>query len=56
MFGPRHDAFRMNDYVPSRGYLQTMTANSFAQAAANAISHYRATQRFFNAEAKAAER
>jgi hypothetical protein len=56
MFGPRHDAFRMNDHVPSRGYLQTMTANSFAQAAANAVSHYRAAQRFFNAEAKAAER
>jgi hypothetical protein len=56
MLGARHDTFRMNDYVPSRGYLQTMTANGFAQAAANAITHYRATQRFFDAEAKAAER
>jgi hypothetical protein len=33
-----------------------MTANRFAQAAANAIAHYRAAERFFDAEAKAAER
>ena len=33
-----------------------MTTNRFAQAAANTISHYRAAQRLFDAEAKAAER
>ena len=52
----RHDWFRMNDNVPSRCYLQAMTTNRFAQAAANAIANYSAAERFFNAEAEAALR
>jgi hypothetical protein len=33
-----------------------MTTDRFAQAAANTISHYRAAERFFDAESEAAER
>jgi hypothetical protein len=33
-----------------------MTTHDLAQASAHTISHHRATQRFFNAEAEAAQR
>ena len=56
MVGTRDDVLRMNDNVPSRCYLQAMTTNRFAQAAANAIANYSAAERFFNAEAEAALR
>src|SRR4030088_1661406 len=56
MVGTRHDAFRMNDNVPSRWYLQTMTTNRLPQAAANTIPHYRAAESLFDAESETALR
>ncbi len=56
MVGTRHDAFRMNDNVPSRWYLQTMTTNRLPQATTNTITHYRAAESLFNAEAETALR
>jgi hypothetical protein len=44
----------MNDNVPSRWYLQTMTTNGLPQAAANPVSHYRAAESLLDAEAEAA--
>lgn len=54
MMGMRHNTFRMNDNVPSRWYLQTMTTNGLPQATANTIAHYRAAKSLFDAEAEAA--
>jgi len=56
MIGTRHYVLRMNHNVPSWWYLQTMTTNSFPQATANTIAHYRAAESLFNAEAEAALR
>ncbi len=56
MRGAGYGGFRMNDDVPSRWYLQTMTTNSLPQATANTISHYRAAKSFFYAEAETALR
>jgi hypothetical protein len=50
-----HDALRMNDHVPSRWYLQTMTTNGLPQTAPNTISQNRTAESFLDAEAEAAE-
>ena len=54
MVGTCHDALRMNDNVPSRWYLQTMTTNSLPQTTTNTIAHYRAAESLFYAEAETA--
>jgi hypothetical protein len=49
-----HDALWMNDHVPSRWYLQTMTTNGLPQTAPNTISQNRTAESFLDAEAEAA--
>ena len=45
-----HRAFRMNDDVPSRGYLLPLTAHYFAQSPPDAVAHHRAAQCLLDAE------
>jgi hypothetical protein len=49
-------AFRVNDDVPSSGYLLAMAAHDFTHPAPHAIAHYRAAQPFLDAETEAAQR
>jgi hypothetical protein len=44
----------MNYDVPSRGDLRTIPPEDFADAAANSIADYRASQRFLDADAETA--
>src|SRR5215813_9952954 len=46
----------MDDDVPSRGYLPPVTAHDLAQAPPDTIAHYRAAERFLDAESEAALR
>lgn len=46
----------MNHNVPSRRYLPKLQPQHFADAAAYAISHHRAAQGFFHADAEASSR
>jgi len=46
-------SFRVNDDVPSCGYLLPMTAHDFTQSPPDAIAHHRAAQCLLNAETEA---
>jgi hypothetical protein len=52
----RHLVLRMYDDVPSRRYLQAMTAHDLSNPPPHAIAHHRAAQSLFDAEAETALR
>src|SRR6267378_8579322 len=52
----RYRILRVNDDVPSCGYLQPVAAHDFAQAPPDTIAHYRAAQNLLDAEAESALR
>src|SRR5260370_8174015 len=52
----RYRALRVNDDVPSCGYLQPVAAHHFAQAPPDPIAHYRAAQSLLDAEPESALR
>src|ERR1043166_2192532 len=52
----RHIGLGVNDDVPSCGYLLTVKANHFADAATNAVAHHRAAECALDAETEAALR
>src|SRR5271168_2347679 len=49
----RYRVLRVNDDVPSCGYLRAVATHDFANPPPNAIAHHRATERLLDAEAKA---
>src|SRR5229473_3698198 len=55
-FRARYRILRVNDDVPSCGYLQPVAAHDFAQAPPDTIAHYRSTQSLLDAEAESALR
>src|SRR5260370_549307 len=52
----RHRTLRVNDDVPSCGYLQPVAAHHLAQAPPDTIAHYCAAKSLLDAEAKTALR
>ncbi len=51
---PDHSAARVNDKVPSWGYLQTIEAQNLSDAPLDAVADHRAAQLLLHADAEAA--